>query len=118
VANLFYTFEDRETGEFRTIAAPNQSAARQKLGGVWAVQPDRTEAWSPCDIEGLRLLLEETQAKEREAHAAVLAANPTGKAAAFPMPEALAAFTAAEEHHRKLLARCADLMRLIMAGLE
>jgi hypothetical protein len=68
-------------------------------------------------FEGLRLLLEETQAKEREAHAAVLAANPMGEVA-FTTPEALAAFTATQQHHRKLQARCADLVRLITAGCE
>jgi hypothetical protein len=107
----FYTFEDQETGELRSIAAPNESAARLSLGGIWT-QVERAVAWTPCNIDGLNRLLEEAQVEEREAHAAVLAANPMGKAR-FTTPEALAAFTAAQERHRKAQARCSELARLI-----
>jgi hypothetical protein len=111
VANLLYTFEDRETGELRTIAAPNQSAARLRLGGIWT-DVERTEAWSPCDIVALREMLSEAQVEEREAHAARLVANPMGKVA-YTTAEAIADFAPAEERYRKIGARCSELARLV-----
>jgi hypothetical protein len=112
--NLLFTFQDQETGNLRSILAPDESAARLALGGVWT-QVGRTVAWTPCEIGGLQALLEEAQAEERAAHAAVLAANPMGKDN-FTMPEALAEFTAAKERHRKAQARCSELAPLAGNG--
>jgi hypothetical protein len=44
---MLFTFEDRETGELRSVIAANESAARLQLGGSW-IDVEDTAAWTPA----------------------------------------------------------------------
>ena len=57
---MLFTFEDQETGELRSIIAPNEAAARLQLGGIW-VDVERTAAWTPCEIAKLPELYREAR---------------------------------------------------------
>lgn len=111
---MLFTFEDQESGELRSVIAPNEAAARLQLGGIW-IDVERTAAWEPCEITGLAEVLREAEAAEAAAHREAMAANPMGQGR-FTTPEALAKFTAAQEKHRKLQAHCQELMRLMNAA--
>jgi len=110
---MLYTFEDLETGELRSAVAVNEAAARLKLGGIWT-DIERAAAFDPCEVAGLPELYRQAQADEEAARQGMVAANPMGKGR-FTTPEALAAFTAAQEKHRNCQARREELMRLMAA---
>jgi hypothetical protein len=110
---MLYTFEDLETGDVRSAVAVNEAAARLQLGGIWT-DVERTNAFQPCEIDGLPAIFREAQAAEEAAFRAMEEANPMGKGR-FATPEALADFTAAQEKHRKCQARREELMRLMIA---
>jgi hypothetical protein len=111
---MLYTFEHLETGDLRSAVATNEAAARFQLGGIWT-DVERTTAFEPRDIDGLPAIFREAQAAEAAARQEMMAANPMGKAR-LTTPEALKAFTVAEEKHRKLQARREELMRLMVAA--
>ena len=111
---MLYTFEDLETGALRSAVAANEAAARFQLGGIW-IDVERTTAFEPCEIDGLPAIFREAQAAEEAACREMIAANPMGKDR-VTTSEALAAFTAAQEKHRKLQARREELMRLMIAA--
>jgi hypothetical protein len=112
---MLFTFEDLKTGELRSVIAPNEAAARLQLGGIWT-DIERTAAFEPCEIAGLSEIYRQAQADEEAARQEMMAANPMGQVR-FSTPEALAAFTAAQEKHSKLQAWREELMRLmIVAG--
>jgi hypothetical protein len=112
---MLFTFEDQETGELRDIIAPNEAAARLRLGGIWT-DIERTAAWQPCEIAGLPEIFRETQAAEEAAHREAMVANPMGRGGTIQ--EALNALTAAQEKHRKLQARRQALMHLMAAASQ
>src|SRR6266849_260480 len=108
---MLFTFEDQESGELRSIIAPNEAAARLQLGGIW-IDVERTAAWERCEIADLPEMFREAQAAEAAAHREEMAANPMMDQRRFTTPEALAKFTAAQEKHRKLQAHRQELTRL------
>jgi hypothetical protein len=111
---MLFTFEDQESGELRSVIAANEAAARLQLGGIWT-DVERTNAFAPCEIDGLPTLFREAQAAEEAAVCAMKEANPMGKGR-FTTPEALANFTAAQQKHRKCQARRKELMYLMIAA--
>jgi hypothetical protein len=111
---MLFTFEDQESGELRSIIAVNEAAARLQLGGIWA-DVERTNAFEPCEIDGLPTIFREAQAAEEAAVRAMEEANPMGKGR-FTTSEALADFQAAQEKHRKCQARRKELMRLMITA--
>ena len=72
---MLFTFEDQETGELRSVIAANEAAARLQLGGIWT-DVERTNAFAPCEIDGLPTLFREAQAAEEAAVRAMKEANP------------------------------------------
>jgi hypothetical protein len=111
---MLYTFEDLRTGDLRSAVAMNEAAARLQLGGIWT-DVERTNAFAPCEIDGLPAIFREAQAAEGAAARAMEEANPMGKGR-FTTPEALADFMAAQEQHRKCQSRRKELMHLMIAA--
>jgi hypothetical protein len=107
---MLFTFEDQETGELRSLIAPNEAVARLQLGGIWT-DVERTAAWQPCEIANLPDLVREAQTAEDKARREMNAANPMGQG--ITTPEALARFTAAQEKYHKRRAHREELMRLM-----
>ncbi len=110
MAACLFTFQNQNTGEFADILAPNESAARLWLGGDW-MHRDIAPLWASCEVGGTSTIIGEAQRQEREAHAAMVAANPIGKER-FTTSEALAKLREAEMAHRKTKARVEALIKI------
>jgi len=111
---FLFTFEDQTTGELADTIAPNEAAARLRLGGDW-VNVERAPLWArPSEVGDLPRIIQEALHEERAAHAAVQAANPMGKDR-FTSPEALKEFTDAQEAHRRAQARRRALIEMSLS---
>ena len=78
MANTVFTFQNSETGDFRSIVAPNESAARLWLNDPW-LDVKQTPLWKHCEISNLQSLINDAVANEEAARQAVMDSNPIGK---------------------------------------
>ena len=101
--NFLFTFQNLETGELWDTWAPNEAAARLRLGGIFT-DIERSAAFGSSPITDLDSVIEQAMAEERAAHAAAQAANPMGKGR-YTTPEALKEFSDAQATHAKAEAR-------------
>ena len=107
---LVFTFEDQATGLKRSIRAPNEAAARLRLGGVW-VDAERTPARHPCRVDDLPELLKEARTAERAAHEARVGANPIRRTR-LATAEVLAQVNALAAKHRQTDAWVQEIIRI------
>jgi hypothetical protein len=68
---FLFTFEDQRTGDLADTIAPNEAAARLRLGGDW-IDVKRAPLWAqPSEVGDLPRIIQEALEDELVAHAAV-----------------------------------------------
>src|SRR5229473_361084 len=108
---MLFTFEYLETGDFQSIVAPNESAARLQLDGLWT-DVERTKVLRHCEVADLPSLIEDVLADELAARQAAMTANWIGKARVTSM-DAIADLSAANARYRKLKTHREQLSRIV-----
>jgi hypothetical protein len=109
---MVFTFDDRETGDIRSIIAQNEDFARMRLGGIWDDNADRTPARPPRDVADLHAVREEALKAERDAFQAWQTANPVGKSR-YATTDQLDAFASRKQIYEKLKAHRQELEQII-----
>jgi hypothetical protein len=109
-----FIFENLETGNFQPIVAPNESAARLRLGGLWT-DVELTRVFRYCNDADSPSLIGDVFADEMAARQAATAANSIGKAR-ITSTDDIARFSADQTRYTKLKTLRAQLSRIV-AGL-
>ena len=109
---VLFTFEDRETGDLRSVIAQNEDFARMRLGGIWDENAERTPARLPRDVADLHTVREEALKAERDAFQVWQNANPMGKSH-YATGAALDEFARRKEQYEKLKAHRREIEQII-----
>jgi hypothetical protein len=113
MANTVFVFKNSETGDFRSIVAPNESAARLWLSDPW-LAASSAPLWRYCEVADLQSLIAEVGADEEAARQAMMASNPIGKHS-FTSIDSITDFSDNQTRYAKLKA-CREQLSVLGAS--